>query len=110
MKQQEVAVLLALANGHDQRHGLDDVKVQAWHSLFQQACPDLDPKFAAEKINEHYARTTDMLMPAHIVTAWKARKQYLRDRRAIPSGRGTPMPDYVREELARITARKAVGD
>lgn len=108
MNQQQVAVLLALANGHDQRHGLDDVKVQAWHSLFQQACPDLDPDFAARKVNEHYARTTDMLMPAHIVQAWKARKQYERDRAAIPSGSGTPMPDYVRAELDKITRRKGI--
>lgn len=110
MKQQDVAVLLALANGHDQRHGLDDVKVQAWHALFQQACPDLDPKFAAEKINDHYAKFTEMLMPAHIVTAWKNYKQAKRERNAIPAGRGTPMPAYVKEELARIAARRPEHD
>lgn len=102
MNQQQVAVLLALANGHDQRHGLDDVKVQAWYSLFQQTCPDLDPGFAAEKVNEHYARTTDMLMPAHIVQAWKSRKQYLRDRDAIPSGPGVPMPEWFKDQVKGI--------
>lgn len=110
MNQQQVAVLLALANGHDQRHGIDDVKVQAWHALFNQECPDLNPEFAARKINEHYAKTTDMLMPAHIVTAWKAHKQYRRDRNVLRARSGTPMPDYVKEELARITAKQAVND
>lgn len=107
MNQQQVAVLLALANGHDQRHGIDDVKVQAWHSLFNQECPDLNPEFAARKINEHYAKNTDMLMPAHIVTAWKHRKQLDRERRAARAPSGTPMPDYVKQELARLAARKA---
>jgi len=93
MNQQEVAVLLALANGHDQRHGIDDVKVQAWHALFAQECPDLTPDFAARKINEHYAKTTDMLMPAHIVTSWKYHRQLARSsntRSTRPAKPGSP--------------------
>ena len=41
MTQAEVAVLLALANGHDQRQGIDDVKVQAWYSLLTQEAPEM---------------------------------------------------------------------
>lgn len=103
MNQQQVAVLLALANGHDQRHGIDDVKVQAWHALFQQECPDLDADFAARKVNEYYARNTQMLMPSHIVTAWKQQKTRDRERNAIPVGHGVPMPDYVREQISRLS-------
>ena len=71
MREADVAVILALANGHDQRQGIDDVKVQAWHALFTQEAPEMTREFAVERINYHYARSTEMLMPAHLVTAWK---------------------------------------
>lgn len=106
MNQAETAMLLALANGHDQRHGLDDVKVQAWHALFAQECPDLEPGFAAEVVNRHYARTFDMLMPAHIVTAWRQHKIRDHSRKVLAGGRGTPMPDYVREQVAALRSRR----
>jgi len=105
MNQQQVAVLLALANGHDQRHGIDDVKVQAWHSLFQQTCPDLDPDFAARKINEHYAKNTEMLMPAHLVQAWKAHRQLQRERSAAKPRTGTPMPAWFKQRLSEISSK-----
>lgn len=101
MKQAEVAVLLALANGHDQRHGVDDVKVQAWWNLFEQEAPDMPVDFARQAINRHYALFTDMLMPSHLVTAWKSYRQRKRDAAAIPSGRGTPMPDWFKEAMRR---------
>jgi hypothetical protein len=74
MTQAEVAVLLALANGHDQRQGLDDVKVQAWFSLFQQEAPDMTGDWATGQINAHYADSTEMLMPAHLVRAWSRQR------------------------------------
>ena len=101
MKQADVAVILALANGHDQRHGIDDVKVQAWSSLFQQEAPDMTREWAVERVNRHYARSTDMLMPAHLVTAWRSEKYRHLDRAAIPTGRGVPMPEWVREGIGR---------
>lgn len=99
MNETETAILLALANGHDQRQGTDDVKVQAWFALFSQEAPDMDAAWAMEKVNRHYSLMTDMLMPAHLVTAWKARKHRDLDRQAIPSGPGTPMPDWFREQV-----------
>ena len=99
MRQAEVAVLLALANGHDQRHGVDDVKVQAWWTLFDQEAPDMPMEFAQERINRHYALLTEMLMPAHIVTAWKQHKARRREARSIPQATGTPMPEWFKEKM-----------
>jgi hypothetical protein len=96
MTETDVAIILALANGHDQRQGIDDVRVQAWHSLLSQEAPDMTRGWASEQINRHYARSTDMLMPAHLVTEWRRRKQYVSDRYAIPQGPGRPMPDWFR--------------
>ena len=103
MKQAEIATLLALANGHDPRQRLDDIRVQAWWDLMQQEAPDMPYDFAHEQVNRHYALFTDMLMPAHLITAWKNLKQRRRDRDAIPAGRGIPMPDYVREQIRRMS-------
>lgn len=101
MTQAEIAVLLALANGHDQRQGVDDVRVQAWHSLIEQEAPDMPLTWAQGRVNRHYAAQTTMLMPAHLVAAWKVERFRQLDRAAIPSGRGTPMPDYLRERIRR---------
>lgn len=101
MKQTDVAILLALANGQDQRQGTDDVKVQAWHALFEQEAPDMPREFAAERINYHYARSTEMLMPAHLVVAWKAAKRIQQDRLALSNGPGVPMPEWFREQAQR---------
>lgn len=101
MTQTDIAILIALANGHDQRQGTDDVKVQAWHSLLQQEAPDMPREFAAERINFHYARSTEMLMPAHLVTAWKAKKRAEADRLAIPTEPGVPMPEWFREAIKK---------
>jgi hypothetical protein len=98
----ETAILLALANGHDQRHGTDDVKVQAWYALFSQEAPEMEYPWAAERVNWHYARTTDMLMPAHLVRAWKDQRAREMERRAIPSGNGSPMPAWFKEEMKKI--------
>ena len=99
MRESDVAVVLALANGHDQRQGVDDVKVQAWHALFAQEAPDMTRDFAVERVNYHYARSTEMLMPAHLVTAWRTEKARRTDRVAI-SGQGQPMPDWFRERIS----------
>lgn len=99
MKQAEVALLLALANGHDQRHGIDDVKVQAWWNLFEQEAPDMPMEFAAERINRHYALLTEMVMPAHLVTAWKHQKARRREASGLPKGKGTPMPEWFKEKM-----------
>lgn len=102
MNETQTAILLALANGHDQRHGTDDVKVQAWFSLFSQEAPDMDHEWAVARVNWHYARTTDMLMPSHLVTAWRNERRRAMERLAIPSGAGTPMPDWFKDEIRRL--------
>ena len=99
MTQAEVAVLLALANGHDQRQGIDDVKVQAWYSLLTQEAPEMSMEWARERINWHYARSTEMLMPAHLVSGWKTRKQYTLDPSITSTGPGVPMPEWFRREV-----------
>lgn len=100
MNQTDVAIVLALANGHDQRQGMDDVKVQAWHSLLQQEAPDMTREWAVERVNYHYARNTDMLMPAHLVTAWRAHRRLQWDRVALPSG-GVPMPEWFKQQVGK---------
>lgn len=99
MREAEVAVLLALANGHDQRQGTDDVKVQAWHALLQQEAPAMDLDWAVRRVNWHYSRSTDMLMPAHLVSAWRTERRAELDRAAIRGPEGVPMPDWFREAI-----------
>lgn len=101
MKQAEVAVILVLANGHDQRQGIDDVRVQAWWDLFQQEVPTMTAEFARQFVNKHYASSTDMLMPAHIVTAWKSYRRSMMDQNAITSTPGVPMPEWFKEKMKR---------
>lgn len=102
MNEAQVAVLLALANGHDQRHDTSDVKVQAWFSLLLQEAPDMDLDWAVQKVNAHYAKTTDMLMPAHLVASWKHHKTYQRDRRLLRASTGTPMPEWFKKQMREI--------
>lgn len=107
MNEAQVALLLALANGHDQRHDASDVKVQAWFSLLSQEAPDMDFDWAVERINFHYGKTTDMLMPAHLVTAWKNHKTYQRDRRNLRAPAGTPMPEWFKKQVQELRYRSA---
>lgn len=100
-----MAVLLALANGHDQRQDASDVKVGAWFSLLSQEAPDMDFDWAVERINYHYGRTTDMLMPSHLVTAWKHHKTYQRDKKHLRAAAGTPMPDWFKKQVEELRCR-----
>lgn len=102
MTETDVAILLALANGHDQRQGTDDVKVQAWHSLLQQEAPDMPREWAAERINWHYSRFTDVLMPAHLIGAWRAMKRQAQDRYSLPSSPSVPMPEWFKKQMGSL--------
>lgn len=93
MKQQEIALLLMQLNAVDRRHVIDDVKVQAWWGLLQQEAPDMTLQFAQQAINRHYATQTDMLMPAHLISAWRNQRQRAQDRLMI-TREGVPMPDW----------------
>jgi hypothetical protein len=99
MKEVEVAVLLALANGHDQRHGTDDIKVQAWYALLEQEAPGMTLEWAKGRVNHHYARSTEMLMPAHLVTQWKRRRELEVSAYVLQSEPGVPMPEWFKELL-----------
>lgn len=101
MTQAEIATLLALANGHDPRQRIDDIRVQAWHDLISQEAADMPYEFARQQTNRHYALLTDMLMPAHLITAWRNYKNRHRERNAIPRGEGTPMPEWFRDQIRR---------
>lgn len=102
MTQAEIATLLALANGHDRRQVLDDVRVQAWSSLITQEAPDMTLRWATERVNRHYATSTEMLMPAHLVTAWRTERHREMDRAAIQGRQGQPMPDWFRQQISSI--------
>jgi hypothetical protein len=101
MRQAEVAVILVLANGHDQRQGIDDVRVQAWWDLFNQEAPMMDVDFARQFVNRHYATSTDMLMPAHLITAWKSYRRTVIDQYALPTEAGVPMPEWFKQRMNR---------
>jgi hypothetical protein len=101
MRQAEIAVILVLANGHDQRQGIDDVRVQAWWDLFNQEAPLMTVDFARQFVNRHYATSTDMLMPAHLVTAWKSYRRTVIDQYALPTEAGVPMPDWFKQRMNR---------
>jgi hypothetical protein len=101
VNQQEVAILLALANAHDQRQGVDDIKVQAWHLLFEQEAPKMSFEFAQEQVHRHYALFTEMLMPAHLVTRWKIERRQTQDRVRVVEP-GVPMPDWFKEKTRDI--------
>jgi hypothetical protein len=100
VNQTEVAILLTLANAHDQRQGVDDIKVQAWHLLFEQEAPKMSFEFAQEQIHRHYSLFTEMLMPAHLVTRWKIERRQV-DRVPIVQG-GVPMPEWFKEKTKEI--------
>lgn len=106
MNETQVAVLLALANAHDQRQGTNDVKVSAWYLLLEQEAPDMTFEWAQRRINEHYAKTTDMLMPSHLVASWKNHKTYERSRRVVTEQQGIPMPDYVKQAIEELRLKR----
>lgn len=107
MNETQTAILLALANGHDQRHGTDDIKVQAWFSLFSQEAPSMEYEWAVARVNWHYARTTDMLMPAHLVRAWKEHRSRQHDQHVLTPGPSTPMPEWFKDAYLRRADDKA---
>lgn len=64
MNKTEVAKLLTLVSTFDSRTvGIDTV--EAWHSILV----DVDLQDAVTVVRNHFATSTDYLMPAHIVTA-----------------------------------------
>jgi arylsulfatase A-like enzyme len=107
MNETQTAILLALAHGHDQRHGTDDIKVQAWYSLFEQEAPAMEYEWAVSQVNWYYARTTDMLMPAHLVKAWRAHRGREAEKYALTPGTGTPMPEWFKDAYLRRSDDKA---
>lgn len=61
MTRAEVALLLGLAAGRDQRT-VGEADVLAWH----EDIGDLDFNDAREAVSMHYRESTDRVMPAHI--------------------------------------------
>ena len=101
MRQAEIAVILVLANGHDQRQGIDDVRIEAWADLLNQEAPLMDVGFARQFVNKHYASSTEMLMPAHLVTAWKSYRRSIADQPALNAEPGMPMPAWFKEQIKK---------
>lgn len=67
MKKSEVLKLLTIASAFDSRRPTDE-QIDAWYSVIG----DLDYHDAEAAVREHYRRSTEWLMPAHIVegVAW----------------------------------------
>lgn len=64
MNKSEVAKLLTLVSTFDSRTvGIDTV--EAWHTILA----DVDLQDAVTAVRNHFATSTDYMMPAHIVTA-----------------------------------------
>jgi hypothetical protein len=65
--------LLVLIRSLDNRKVPDDLIIRAW----QQILTDVDPADARQAVTDHFAASTEYLMPAHIVERAKA----IRDQR-----------------------------
>lgn len=67
MKKAEVAKLLTLISAFDSRTvGIDTV--EAWFPIVQ----DVTPQDAVTAVRNHFATSTEYLMPAHVVAGAKA--------------------------------------
>lgn len=62
MKTSEVAKLLAMASAFDNR-SVGEANVSAWAAALAPSMPFPD---AAEAVRQHFAATSDYLMPAHV--------------------------------------------
>lgn len=106
MNRAEAARLLAIACTYDQRlkpPTAEDAQARsaAWAAALH---PQMAPEWAEKAIVEHYARRTDMLMPAHLNDAHRAyrdRQRATAQSRALQQATGVPMPAAVREALTR---------
>lgn len=70
MTEQEIRTLLALAMSYDNRRP-GEANVAAWREAADRGRWTFDA--AVEAIHEHYARSTEFLMPGHITAAVRAR-------------------------------------
>lgn len=104
MNPADAADLLAIAATFDRRT-VGEIEARAW----AKALNGLDPRDCAQAIQQHYARTTDWLMPAHV----RSEVRRIRDERLREAGNSDP--EYDRDDVAGGIAairqhRKAIGD
>lgn len=104
MNPADAADVLAIAATYDRRT-VGEVEARAW----AKALDGLDPADCAEAVLNHYTRTTDWLMPAHVRDEVKR----IRQARLAVAGNAEPAYDIddVAGGLAAIRAqRKAIAD
>lgn len=119
MNPSEAGKVLAVAALYDARIRPADVDQAAMKAVLwaEALAPDMSAKWAQKAVAHFYKDQTDVLMPAHLNTAWKAHKRAESDRQASERQRqeieaaeqaAVPMPDDVKRMLADIARKKAV--
>jgi hypothetical protein len=110
----EAARVLAAAGTFDARHTpptKEDARVRAegWARALHPAMP---VEFAIGAVVEHYGRTTQAVMPAHVNDAWRAHARRLAEeqqRQALTSApAGVPMPPELKQQWAALMDRSRV--
>lgn len=105
MTPDDAARLLAVAGTFDQRlrpPSPEDAEARAlaWAAALHS---DMPPAFAQQAIVDHYADTTDAVMPAHLngrYRVWRHREsEKAASRRALEQPEGIPMPPEVKDKI-----------
>lgn len=108
MNKDEISKLLVIAMGIDSRMNVSDqnlfiARVEGWKLALRE---NMTFEFAKQAIGNHYANSTDSVMPAHLNAQWKSQveRNALKDQNKAISDRVAPkgMPESVRAELRRI--------
>lgn len=99
----EIRQLLAIAMAYDHRKP-GDSQVMAWHEAARRARWTFDE--AREAILNHFATSTEYLMPGHVTTAIRERRSQPPPRAALPAAPLNPAnPDRIREIIRDLAAR-----
>lgn len=110
MNREQVIDLLTIASAYDNRKP-DETAVYAWHEAATRERWTWEE--AREAVHDHYARSSEWLMPGHVTQRIKSRRQLqppvseLQLEAAPPASEATRR--RVMELVRRLSARKSVG-
>lgn len=114
MTPDEAARLLAVAGTFDPRlrpPSPEDAQARAmaWSAALRK---DMPPAFAQQAIVDHYAESTDAVMPAHLNGRYRAHRRATAEqeasRAALDMAPGVPMPPEVKARIQSLLASTAV--
>lgn len=99
MTLEEISTLLAVIAAMDRRK-VGKTDVLTWHATVG----DLDFQEARSAVWQHFAQSTDWLMPAHVRRIVKANQPIhtMSPSRQLEQGQGGPMPEHVKALLEDV--------